>query len=199
MEGLALYSLRCFAAPARADVRLDRLDDDYGSPSLDDIEKFSRALGAAFEAAVGEEAAGEVALEVSTPGAERELVLPGDLKRFAPLPLWVEYDTAAAVVSAPNAKSKKSKGEGGSGGDGDASAEAPAAAAAAAATAAASVTAAVLQLVSLDEASGSSEWCLADVRANAPGKGRGLSRRQRDQRWAIPLAALRRVRVHVDF
>lgn len=41
--------------------------DLFGSPSLDDIEAFSRAFNAALEAALGEAAAGEIEVEVSSP------------------------------------------------------------------------------------------------------------------------------------
>lgn len=40
--GLELYLFRAMPATKRIDVRLDKLDDLYGSPSLDDIERFSR-------------------------------------------------------------------------------------------------------------------------------------------------------------
>jgi hypothetical protein len=50
----------------------------------------------------------------------------------------------------------------------------------------------------MDESEDRSEWRLADVRANAPTKGRGLSKRQREQRIEIPLSELERVRIHVE-
>ena len=57
----------------------------------------------------------------------------------------------------------------------------------------------VLQLAEHDEAGGVTRWRLADVRANRAGtKGRGLSRKQRDQVFEVPLAALRRVNLHLD-
>lgn len=57
----------------------------------------------------------------------------------------------------------------------------------------------VLELASWDEASGVTRWRLADVRANAPVKGRKLSKRQREMTFDIPLAAITRARIHVDF
>lgn len=42
------------------------LADQYGSPTLDDIATFSRLFNAAYEAAVGEAAAGAVEIEVSS-------------------------------------------------------------------------------------------------------------------------------------
>lgn len=203
MGDLRLYALRCFASPRRLDVRLDKLSDLYGSPLLEDIEAFSRRLQAKLEEVLGADEAGEIALEVSSPGAERALVLPGDLPRFAALPLRVEFDASRSeVVGGEKKKKKKSDGggDGGSGSDVAASAEQqqeqqpqqPGGGGA-------STSVAILELLSLDEAAGTSEWQLADVRANAAGKGRGLSRRQRDQRWRIPLEALHSARVHVDF
>ena len=57
---------------------------------------------------------------------------------------------------------------------------------------------AVLQLLGVDLAEGVSSWQLADVKANSPGKGRTLSKRQRTARLDIRLEHLERVRVHVD-
>lgn len=47
-----------------------------------------------LEAEMGVDAAGDISMEVSSPGAERTLRLPGDLQRFAGLPLYVEYTDA---------------------------------------------------------------------------------------------------------
>ena len=57
----------------------------------------------------------------------------------------------------------------------------------------------VLELTAFDEAAGTTAWRLADVRANAFQKGRKLSKRQRQQVIDIPVVALERVRIHVDF
>ncbi|GFH27419.1 uncharacterized protein HaLaN_25738 [Haematococcus lacustris] len=142
----------------KLDIRLDRLDDLYGSPSIDDIEKFSRMLGAALEAALGPELAGDITREVSSPGAERSLVLPQDLSRFAALPLRVEWRGAEGGTQSQ-----------------------------------------VLQLMEFDEAAGRTRWQVADVRANAPTKGRGLSKRQRAMVLEIPVSNIQRAKVHVDF
>jgi hypothetical protein len=50
----------------RASHGVSQLEDVYGSPSLDDIEGFSRAFGAEFEAALGGQA-GEIECMVSSP------------------------------------------------------------------------------------------------------------------------------------
>lgn len=41
---LSLYLFRALVPTKTIEVRLDRLDDVYGSPDVDDIERFSRAL-----------------------------------------------------------------------------------------------------------------------------------------------------------
>ena len=59
----------------------------------------------------------------------------------------------------------------------------------------------VLTFVEHDAAAGVTRWRLADVRANrqAGGKGRGLNRKQRHAVYELPLDALRRVNLHIDF
>ena len=57
----------------------------------------------------------------------------------------------------------------------------------------------ILELTAHDAEAGSSEWRLADVRANAPAKGRKLSKKQKEQKWVIPTASLTRVKVWVNF
>ncbi len=44
-----------------------QLEDVYGSPSMDDITSFSREFYAELETALGEEAAGNLQIEVSSP------------------------------------------------------------------------------------------------------------------------------------
>ena len=61
------------------------------------------------------------------------------------------------------------------------------------------LTSAVLRLLELNEPEGLASWALADVKANATVKGRGLSKKQRGQRFDIPLERLERVRIYVDF
>mmetsp|Transcript_19424 Transcript_19424/g.50414 ORF Transcript_19424/g.50414 Transcript_19424/m.50414 type:complete len:350 (+) Transcript_19424:1687-2736(+) len=157
MQDLDLYLFRLIPG-RKLDIRLDRLTDTYGSPSIEDIEKFSRMLYKELIAMLGEEAASEISLEVSSPGAERTLALPQDLQRFGSLPLRVEYtDTTGAHMNQ------------------------------------------ALQLESYDETSGLTVWRLAEVKANAPGKGRGMNKKQKEARFEIPLARITRIRVFVDF
>ncbi len=56
-----------------------------------------------------------------------------------------------------------------------------------------------MELLSYDEATNNTEWRLADCRANAPMKGRSLSKKQKEMRFTIPLGSLTRLRIHVDF
>jgi ribosome maturation factor RimP len=64
----------------------------YGSPTIDEIHQFSSSYSKRLEQ-VGE--AGiipkNLALEVSSPGAERVLHIPQDLERFKQLPMYVRY------------------------------------------------------------------------------------------------------------
>ncbi|KAH9288535.1 hypothetical protein KI387_032652, partial [Taxus chinensis] len=73
-------------------VRLDKLSDKYGCPSIDDIKKFHSLYAERLEE-VGQ--AGGVpdnlAIEVSSPGAERFVRVPEDLERFKGLPVYVSY------------------------------------------------------------------------------------------------------------
>lgn len=97
--------------------------------------------------------------------------VPGELTRFAQLPMKVEY---AAAAAAPEAA-----GEAGS----------------------SRVETKILALVEAEggEGGGVSRWRLADVRANrSGGKGRGLNKKQREAVLEIPVAALRRVTLHID-
>lgn len=95
-------------------------------------------------------------------GAEREVRVPGDLARFANLPMQ--------VISASTA------GEGGAGAE----------------------ETRVLQFVEVDEVTGVTRWQLADVRANSPGKGRKLNKKQRETVIELAVADVRKVNLHVD-
>lgn len=59
----------------------------------------------------------------------------------------------------------------------------------------------VLTFSEFDAAAGLTRWKLADVRANRnqAGKGRGLNRKQRDAVYELPLIAVRRVNLYLDF
>ena len=54
------------AAISRTESSL-QLEDQYGSPTLDEVSIFSRNFYSTLEAKVGEKAAGELSVEVSSP------------------------------------------------------------------------------------------------------------------------------------
>ncbi|CAN6843995.1 unnamed protein product [Brassica oleracea var. botrytis] len=77
-------------------IRLDKPSHEYGCPSMDELEEFSREykkrLDDAGDAQVVPE---DLALEVSSPGAERLLKVPEDLHRFKEMPMTVSYEEEA--------------------------------------------------------------------------------------------------------
>ncbi|MEW5304977.1 MAG: hypothetical protein WDW36_007549 [Sanguina aurantia] len=204
MAGVELYLFRALGGGGsrKLEIRLDKLTDVYGSPSSDDIDRFCRLLLDGMRVAFGEEASGEIGLEVSSPGAERLVQVPRELARFGGLPLKVrrcfgglppkvEYTETpvvpASTESSPSADSTATA----------ASSSSSSSKGTVAPTG--SITTAILELVEFDEALGTSEWKLADVKANASTKGRKMSKRQLAQRIPILLASVVRARVYVDF
>ncbi|XP_009621549.1 uncharacterized protein [Nicotiana tomentosiformis] len=73
-------------------VRLDKLPNEYGCPSMDEMEEFSRQYKKKLdEAGALGKIPDDLALEVSSPGAERLLKVPDDLSRFKDMPMRVSY------------------------------------------------------------------------------------------------------------
>ncbi|CAH9117694.1 unnamed protein product [Cuscuta epithymum] len=73
-------------------VRLDKLTNEYGCPTMDEIEDFSHQYKKRLdEAGTVEDFPEDLALEVSSPGAERLLKVPDDLNRFKHMPMRVSY------------------------------------------------------------------------------------------------------------
>jgi len=70
---IEVYSFRVNPANYRVYIRLDKMKDRYGSPSMDDIVLFTRKLNALLEE---NDAPPEIELEVSSPGAERVVRVP---------------------------------------------------------------------------------------------------------------------------
>ena len=173
---LELFSFDAVEAEGRLAIALDKPENPYGSPSLDDIALFSQVLRARLELTLGSELADRVEVEVSSPGADRRLRLPGDLRRFGGLPLLVKYRG----------------GGGGAGTDEPGAASAP------------PVREDVLALVSLDEAAGTAEWELADVRANKRRRNSKAARKKRaggpipGEPFTLPLSHLVEARIHID-
>ncbi|KAI4328567.1 hypothetical protein L6164_020909 [Bauhinia variegata] len=73
-------------------VRLDKLTNEYGCPSMEELESYSVEYKKRLDevGALGE-IPEDLALEVSTPGAERILKVPDDLNRFNDMPMRVCY------------------------------------------------------------------------------------------------------------
>lgn len=166
-SNFSLYAFK-IAFEGRIYVRLDKLSDRYGSPSIVEIESFSSIFGKRLEEA-GQDGIlpDNLALEVSSPGAERVVEVPDQLLRFKDLPMLVRY------VEELGDESTKSG---------------------------AVVKDAILELASFEIESGKSLWKLANVRANRDqaGKGRGLTKKQKEWRTELPLSSLRLVRLYMD-
>lgn len=97
---LSLWSFKAHAASKKIEIRLDKLTDRYGSPSLDDVSSFSRKFADLLTEALGEGEAGEIEVEASSAGAARRLRLPRDLERFREMPLAVSPKAGSAAAEA---------------------------------------------------------------------------------------------------
>uniref|UniRef100_A0A7N0UB64 DUF7912 domain-containing protein n=1 Tax=Kalanchoe fedtschenkoi TaxID=63787 RepID=A0A7N0UB64_KALFE len=73
-------------------ARLDKLSNKYGCPDIDELEKYNQEYKKKLDE-IGEagDIPNDLALEVSSPGAERLLKVPDDLDRFKELPMRVCY------------------------------------------------------------------------------------------------------------
>lgn len=73
-------------------VRIDNMSNKYGCPSMEEIESFSKEYKKRLdEDGVLGKIPENLALEVSSPGAERLLKVPDDLYRFREMPMNVCY------------------------------------------------------------------------------------------------------------
>ncbi|KAL3511031.1 hypothetical protein ACH5RR_030432 [Cinchona calisaya] len=73
-------------------VRLDKLSKEYGCPSMDELESFSKEYKTRLdEVGTTGEIPDDLALDVSSPGAERLLKVPDDLDRFKEMAMRVSY------------------------------------------------------------------------------------------------------------
>ncbi|XP_020599771.1 uncharacterized protein LOC110039152 [Phalaenopsis equestris] len=73
-------------------VRLDKLTNRFGCPDIEEIENFNNLYKKRLdEAGKAGTIPADMALEVSSPGAERLLKVPQDLSRFQNMPMWVCY------------------------------------------------------------------------------------------------------------
>ncbi|KAJ1287793.1 hypothetical protein BS78_02G037800 [Paspalum vaginatum] len=73
-------------------VRLDKLTNMYGCPNIEEIESFNRFFKQKLDEIIERgEIPLDLALEVSSPGAERLLKVPEDLDRFKDMAMRVQY------------------------------------------------------------------------------------------------------------
>ncbi|XP_062189539.1 uncharacterized protein LOC133892659 [Phragmites australis] len=73
-------------------VRLDKLTNRYGCPGIEEIESFNRLYKQKLDEIIETgEIPLDLALEVSSPGAERLLKVPEDLDRFKDMAMRVQY------------------------------------------------------------------------------------------------------------
>ncbi|PIN00695.1 hypothetical protein CDL12_26803 [Handroanthus impetiginosus] len=150
---------------AAIQVRIERLTNKSGSPSLADIEAFSTTYRERLdEAEATGSIPGNISLEVSSPGVERVVRIPQDLERFKDRNLYVKYVTEVLDTGSPSEH------------DG------------------------VFRLISYDSEGSSCTWGLANVRVNREksGKGRPLSKKQKEWRLTTPLDSLLLVRLYSE-
>ncbi|KAK8957545.1 hypothetical protein KSP39_PZI000455 [Platanthera zijinensis] len=90
-DDIALYAFKV-SPKGYIYVRLDRLTNRYGCPDIEEIENFNKLYKKRLDEA-GEAGAipTDMALEVSSPGAERLLDFSRDLNRFREMAMWVRY------------------------------------------------------------------------------------------------------------
>ncbi|MBA0631961.1 hypothetical protein Godav_000785 [Gossypium davidsonii] len=73
-------------------VRLDKLSNEYGCPSMEELQSYSQEYKKRLnEAGQRREIPDDLALQVSSPGAERILKVPDDLNRFKDMAMRVCY------------------------------------------------------------------------------------------------------------
>ncbi|CAK9141400.1 unnamed protein product [Ilex paraguariensis] len=146
-------------------IRIEKLSNTSGSPSMTDVEAFSSSYRARLdEAVVVGSIPEDICLEVSSPGVERVVRIPQDLDRFKDRPMYVKYVSEVAETGVSSEH------------DG------------------------VFRLVSFDMETNGCTWGLADVRANREkaGKGRPLSKKQREWRLNTSFDSLRLVRLYSE-
>ncbi|CAL9088497.1 unnamed protein product [Musa textilis] len=165
-EDLVMYALKV-SPRGYVYVRLDKLTNKYGCPSIEEIESFNslykKRLDEMLESG---EMPLDLALEVSSPGAERLLKVPEDLNRFKEMPMRVQYLEEEEEEVAESKRRKQKVG--------------------------------VFLIESTYADAGQCVWKLADVRENRAesGKGRPLSRKQRDWRLQLPFEAVKKVTLY---
>lgn len=163
-EDTVLYAFRV-SLKGYIYVRLDKLTNKYGCLDVEEMEKFSKLYkGRLDEVGQSGEIPDNLALEVSSPGAERLLKVPEDLDRFKQMPMCVYF-----LEEIHNSKHQQPSEK-------------------------------VLMLESIDSESQQCVWKLANVKENREelGKGRPLSRKQKDWRLAVTFQAIEKVQLYLD-
>ncbi|KAJ4700889.1 Ribosome maturation factor RimP like [Melia azedarach] len=146
-------------------VRIEKMSNKSGSPSMEDIEAFSTTYRAKLdEAEIAKSIPENISLEVSSPGVERVVQIPHELERFKERAMYVKY------VNEMDAAGSTSESDG------------------------------VFRLISADMETKCCTWGLADVRINREkaGKGRPLSKKQREWRLSTNFDSLHLVRLYSD-
>ncbi|XP_058749544.1 uncharacterized protein LOC131622527 isoform X2 [Vicia villosa] len=90
---LQIYAFKTLAN-STVQVRIEKLSNKSGSPTMEDIEAFSTTYRAKLdEAELAKFIPENLSLEVSSPGVERIVRIPDDLDRFKERPMYVKYIT----------------------------------------------------------------------------------------------------------
>eukprot|EP00899_Mesostigma_viride_P015070 jgi/Mesvir1/23564/Mv18260-RA.1 len=98
---LKIFTFRALARPQLIKFSLDKLSNKYGSPDLDEITTVARRYREALdEMGTKTNIPDSVEVQVSSPGAERRVIVPDELRRFASLPLRVVYEPQAGTAAA---------------------------------------------------------------------------------------------------
>lgn len=88
---LGIYAFRTLVNGS-IQVRVEKLTNKSGSPTLMDVEAFSSVLRKRLdEATVAGDIPDDFSLEVSSPGVERVVRIPQDLERFKDRAMFVKY------------------------------------------------------------------------------------------------------------
>ncbi|GLT94712.1 hypothetical protein SLE2022_124410 [Rubroshorea leprosula] len=91
-DGLKLYAFKT-TPRGYIYVRLDKVSTEYGCPSMEELESYCREYRTKLDdAGTLGEIPDDLAVEVSSPGAERILKVPDDLSRFKDMPMTVCYE-----------------------------------------------------------------------------------------------------------
>lgn len=113
-EGLVVHKLTFFHSKGnmRVAVELDKPADPYGSVNIGECENYSRALRDSLDEV--EKTTGvnlNYSLEVSSAGAERELLSIADVERFKALPMQVTFTAETGKILTEVLSAKNTSGE----------------------------------------------------------------------------------------